>query len=487
MNSKIIKALPYIYLFFVAFGCLSFYSYTTSPFLTEMPSGDSAIFQVIGKGWSEGAVPYVALWDLKGPIIFFVNCLGYMMTGTATGIFILQFLALFLTLAIIYNLLRKKFSVIASCAIATLCGTISTANNLGGNGTEEYLLPLLAWAYYLIYRWLDDAEADRTREHPARYAIVYGLVLAFSLLTRLTNALGVCAAVAVISFWLMGKGSWRNLGANIIAFLAGFAVLFVPFALYFWSKGALGEMWYGTVLYNLDYAEASGTDLASIGGLARAFVHFLDTWLLLLVAVLMVVLRSRRRLATMVWLAVAVISGVWFLRGYGFPHYGIISLPLVAIAFLELRTLVEERQGKGLRRGVVALVAVYAGITVASCWQSFHLYDTLYRENTMLQTYRAFLSDVPKTYKQSFVAYNCHSDFYLYEGIRPACRFFTLQDFESQSSPSLRQKQRADFGRCAAEWIMVQGTAQRITDILEKRYRVVKADKNAGLRLYRRK
>lgn len=137
MNSKTYKAIPYIYLLLVTFCLLSIYSYTTSPFFSEMSAQDSAIFQIIGKGWEEGAVPYVALWDLKGPIIFFVNCLGYMISGSATGIFILQLLALFLTVSIIYNLLHKGFSIVVSCVVATLCGAISMAYGLAK--------PLMKW------------------------------------------------------------------------------------------------------------------------------------------------------------------------------------------------------------------------------------------------------------------------------------------------------------------------------------------------------
>ena len=32
---------------------------------------DSTIYQIIGKGWIEGKIPYVDLWDQKGPFLFF--------------------------------------------------------------------------------------------------------------------------------------------------------------------------------------------------------------------------------------------------------------------------------------------------------------------------------------------------------------------------------------------------------------------------------
>jgi len=37
------------------------------------------MFQIIGKAWTEGITPYVGVFDHKGPFIFFVNALGYLM------------------------------------------------------------------------------------------------------------------------------------------------------------------------------------------------------------------------------------------------------------------------------------------------------------------------------------------------------------------------------------------------------------------------
>ena len=49
---------------------VSAFSYGTSPFYVNHAFSDSAMFQVIGKGWAEGSLPYVDLWDSKGPLIF---------------------------------------------------------------------------------------------------------------------------------------------------------------------------------------------------------------------------------------------------------------------------------------------------------------------------------------------------------------------------------------------------------------------------------
>lgn len=45
-------------------------STSTSPLYNIPYAGDTAMFQTIGKYWAEGSLPYVDLWDSKGPLIF---------------------------------------------------------------------------------------------------------------------------------------------------------------------------------------------------------------------------------------------------------------------------------------------------------------------------------------------------------------------------------------------------------------------------------
>jgi hypothetical protein len=62
---------------------VTLFSYTTSPIYSEWgDTPDSPIFQIIGKYWKEGWIPYKDLWDLKGPYIFFMDAIGYWLTGT---------------------------------------------------------------------------------------------------------------------------------------------------------------------------------------------------------------------------------------------------------------------------------------------------------------------------------------------------------------------------------------------------------------------
>lgn len=481
---KVIKlrfVFPICILFLISFLSLSIFSYTTSPFYFEKPSADSAIFQLIGKYWAHGLLPYVSLWDQKGPIIFFINEIGYILTGTATGVFIIEVVAFFVTLCILYRLLREEFTPLITCALLLLPAISLSANNLGGNGTEEYLLPLLAWSYWFLYKWLDGASFSCTK-HPWKYAIVYGMVLSFSLLTRLTNALGICGAVAIVGIYLISQRQWKNLLANIVAFIGGFAILFVPFAVYFALKGSFGEMWYGTFLYNLDYAAESVSDIYSLGGIAKFIMHYWDTLFVIVVSFIIFILNPHRRLAAAVWFMASMMPAIWFVKSNGYSHYGIISLPLVCIAILELSKLKTSRT-KGLHLKW-SLLAIYTlGITL-SCIHSYKLANTLYATNPDLIQTRLFMKSVPSTYKSSFVGYNVDPDYCLYEGIRPACRFFINRDFRASRSKSLKKMIYRSFEESKPQWILVKGRPNVIASVLQRKYRVFKRDSKLDLTLY---
>lgn len=465
------------------------FSYTTSPIYNETSAADSAIFQIIGKYWAHGYIPYASLWDLKGPIIFFVNCLGYQLTGSVVGVFIIQWICLIITLILMYKLLRTSFNALTSCLLLLLPVISFSANTWGGNCVEEFVLPLMALSYLLIYKWLNEAEHNEAMTHPWKYALIYGMTFSFCLLSRLTNALGLCGAVAVIGIWLMTKGEWKNLGANIIAFLAGVALLLLPFSLYFWSKGALYDMWYGTILYNLEYASATGNDATTIKGTLQLVIRFLDTWMLLIVGLLMIV-TSRRKLAGLLWTCVAVFSLAWFVRGYAFAHYGVVSLPLVAVTLVETKELVvyisKSRKRMIFKSKLFACIFPYFIITLASCWHTFSAFRTNYVQNHDLAETRAFMKGVPSSFKKSFIGYNAEIDYYLYDNIKPACRFFALQDFEASQSPSLQKYIMEDFKKNKPKWILVDGHARYILPIL-KDYHIFKQDISKGLYLYTRK
>lgn len=170
-----------------------FRSYSTSFLFPDIYGNDSAQFQIIGRMWSEGKLPYVDCFDHKGPVIFLIDMIGYKITGNSVGIMILQIVFMFFTLLALYAMCKdnKYWVVIILASIFTIA-----FNYAEGNLTGEYCLPFLAYSMCLQLKYINEED----KEHSPGSAFFYGISFAVCLLTRLSNAIPIAAGVAAIAF-----------------------------------------------------------------------------------------------------------------------------------------------------------------------------------------------------------------------------------------------------------------------------------------------
>lgn len=63
---------------------------STSPLYPYVHGLDSSFFMVTGRMVADGKVPYLDFFDMKGPIIFFIEGLGEWLIDGKMGIFLVQ-------------------------------------------------------------------------------------------------------------------------------------------------------------------------------------------------------------------------------------------------------------------------------------------------------------------------------------------------------------------------------------------------------------
>ena len=462
-----------------------FFSTTTSPLYDYGAMFDSAMFQVIGRGWAEGVLPYTGLWDSKGPMIFFINAIGYALTGTSFGVCILQIVSLSAAMCVVFKWLSLAYSPRG----ALLLGLVVLAGLLlgydFGNLTEEYLLPLLFMAYYLMYKWTLRA-SEGVYAHPAKYALVYGMVLGFSLMTRVTNAVGVCVGVLFVMMFLVKGRLWRNILSNAVLFTVGFLVVVVPFVIYFHSQGALSEMWYGTFVYNIGYADNSASFFTSASVLYSSLRYVLC---LLLVAVGVMVLFSKNFLQGVFWITVSFSTFVYlcvYLSATGNAyHYGMIALPYLCAALVLVKCCLASKP-------VISKAYMCAAMAVVFAFFVRRLdYLVSFDFNAKSRPCINMLRFIPENERDKCVVYNCFYNIgaYVWAGIRPAVRYFAFQDWAVERNNTLRPALLAEYSRLKAKWILFEGDAYdtEIGGIVRRHYRLVKEDKTNGYSLFRLK
>lgn len=466
-----------------------FFSETTSPLFSDW-GFDSAMFQTIGKYWAEGYLPYVDLFDHKGPIIFLINAVGYALCGR-TGVFALQILFLAASEYLAYRLVSERLGGGLSVIAALLLPVALAANWTEGNTTEEYILPLLFASYWHMLRWGCRFERGEC-SHAPRAAFLYGATFAFALLTRVTNALGVCLGVLLIAAALIARRQRKSLWRNALGFVLGAAALTLPFCVYFAAHGALYDMWYGTLLFNLDYSAASGTEMQyGLTTLLVLFRRYIFGWCLVGAALWGMVLKreGRGRLVSAFWLIIALLNTLFMYTLNDYAHYGICLLPLLYVALAELcaPTLAPERK----RLTCAALLAMVA-VVLLSCTAKIYKEKILVYPPQALENYgddyMPLLAMIPEDSRGSFVAFDCPRRLYLQSGLRPAFRFFTLQQWMSINSPAFAETIRREFDESGVEWVMTFDLYHNIplvtTDIIAAKYTRVAVSSGGLYSLY---
>lgn len=464
-DSRSELSLAAVVILLTAAGFLCCFSTTTSFLFQGQSVTDSAIFQLVGKSWAEGRMPYRDIFDNKGPLVYLFNAIPYACHCGRYGILFIQWLHLCATLCISFLFFRLCFRfwqsllfMVFSCASLTLCTS-------GGNSVEEYVLPWLMASFYTLLLWLRSPE----QRLPRRYAFLYGLTFGISLLTRLTNALGLAGALLVVGIYLMTRHRWKELRQAIGAFVLGCVLPVVPFLVYFASQQILSDWWYASVAFNMEYVRSSDFEGTDWMDLFKWLKYYSPCYLLLALTLI----SKRRRSLPMLTLAVsAAFLLVWYVFGQRYEHYGILSLPYFCIIILMLRHHVKWLAAYLL---VVAAGTIYE---VRSAVQTFSERDQ------MQPRYSAMIRRVPGSERSSLMGYNVGPGFYYYNDLMPVYPYFCMQEMGPAMSRSLLPRIRRAFASGKAQWIIVQGDSTHIEDILRQQYVLEATDKDASLRLF---
>lgn len=472
------KSISWFSSLFLAFVVVTLFSFTTS-WLYEKPlMYDSAVFQLIGKNWAEGRVPYKDLWELKGPLVFLPSALGYWFCGSKFGVYVIQLLNLTITLFLIQKIFLLEFSRKKSVLLTGLSAIYFAVLYESGNTVEEYLLPLLSCAFYLLYCYVNNCIRTKEYDLSCGYAFIFGCVLGFSLMSRLTNAISICAAVSVIGIMLIAHKRWSNLVKSSLCFIGGFLVLTIPFVAYFYSKDALEEMWYGTFLYGIEYAGNSGFEIFSLFGLRHIILRLANCYLLLLVSILILIYNPQRKFAGMMWLTISILTTLVFLRLNAFGHYYIITLPFVPIVIIEIHKLwveIKEEWSLNLLRLVLFLYFVLGIVGISNNLKNYILVFHDYKE---IQVYERITNKLPQDFRSSFIAYDCDPEFYLYFNIPPKYPLYAGQSLLMSYGSSIRSKIEKCFNNGDAKYLVVYGEPELLQSVINRKYNYLFSEKS---------
>lgn len=453
-NKKIIYII--VAIIFSAIFLLIFSS-ETSP-IRNSCFGDSANYKLEGILTRKGRTPYVDFFEHKGPLIFVIQALGCLVTYNRIGIYIVEVIFFTVSLCGGYKICRLYFNEkqsILMILIITFVNEIFRASNL----TEEYSMPFLIWSTYFITKYF--VEEKKNCDYNIKYAFFNGISVMACILIRMTNALPICLLIFAGLVDLVIKKKWKNIFNCIISFLLGMLLMLVPFVVWFASKGALYDMFYGTIIHNIKYT-TNVTETLINCNIECIYVFCIEFIIAIIGCIYSFVVNIEKRKYTVIVLISSVVGMICELGLRPYSHYIYIWLPIFVLGdCIFINALINDKENKLKIVKILiksiniinVLILIAFLIPVAKRKVIINTQPIIDMENDA----RQINSMIPKESKKKVLAYNVNSQFYITTNIIPFYKYFILQDWMCSVNDEMQEEFKEYIESGQAEYIVENG------------------------------
>ena len=447
-----------IYILLSAF-CVAFLlllSASTSPLYGDYCDGDSSIFMVVGKAITQGRSVYRDVFDHKGPILFYLNALGFALTGGKSGVFIVQCVFLSLTAIFMYKTARIFTKTVRSliCVVFTILAFAATISD--GNLSEEYCMCVIP--IYFAVKYFAIAENE---PHPPLYSAVYGACFAVCAFIRINNGVMIGGVVLVTLVTEFISGRAKSALINLAAVIGGMAAVAVPVCIFFAAKGLLGDMIFATFTFNFLYAAEGAEQTTSL-------LSVLLNWTLPIIARVVISLIFAKRLGAKVAsliTTVSVFALIPALMGFAYTHYYTTLIPLISLYCAVFFFIATRHITFWSVLLCVAMMFPLSGYFVNMSGNVAHYADLLQRQqspeeygDTHTDVYRSaktLSARIPEEDRDSVFGYDVAAAWFLEADIMPCFRLFTLQESWAGHYPEFGREINEFMLETPPKWVVI--------------------------------
>ena len=416
---------------------------------------DSNVFLCMGKFTLKGLIPYKDCFDHKGPVTVLINCFISLFHNSEIGyVWVLTFLMTFILIAI-NKILKLYFNRKMSIILTLVCLLIIRVYGFS-NITENHCLPFLMWSIYFAIKYLKSSHISK--KHNVWYSFFYGITFMVCTLTRLTNALPLCIFILVGFIVLIREKQGINLIKNILFFIIGAAICFLPFLIYFYCNDAVYDMLYGTILYNIEYTlNISKNKDITVITIIRQVVWYLSLFIVAMIIAVYNIIKNQQERRVAICVLLASITAIGFqLQSRMYTHYLVVYIPILIVAIGLFSYMLKDKKVKKFAMILLIFSIILVSYKNVSAYRES--YYRLYKDNSahvFIRESKQIKEKIPESDRKSVIAYNIHPLFYLSTDIVPCYKNFVLQDFQCSFSDEMRKNFEKDIMSLKAKYIVL--------------------------------
>ncbi len=212
---------------------------------------DANAFFTMGKGMFNGLVPFKDLFEQKGPFLYVIYGIGYLISNTTfLGIFLIEVVSFTILLYYFYKILKlyqmkDKIYFLAPILVTII---ITMKAFFSGGSAEEIALPLMMISLYHFLSLIKDKQY--LKENKKIYFIT-GIIAGIVLWIKYTF-LGFWIAFGVIFLFLfIYEKRWKQAISFCLCYLLGMIFITLPVIIYFLYHNALSDLWEVYFYFNI--------------------------------------------------------------------------------------------------------------------------------------------------------------------------------------------------------------------------------------------
>lgn len=240
--------------------------------------GDSAWFFMCGKSWMTGLIPYQDFTDSKGPLLWLIYGLGFLISPhNFYGVFIFEVISYWLTFYIVYRIawLITKNSSQALCMSLAMAAFYFFPGMHSEMRVEDFAHLFMAISFYVLLKTIYFSQ------YKNKYAFWLGIASGCTLLMKFSLFFIISFPAATVFIFLIVKR--REYLRFLSFYICGLLLIALPFFTYFLYVGSfedfINEYFINTTKTILNLQSSEETTLASFRHKwpYRAFCLFFPT------------------------------------------------------------------------------------------------------------------------------------------------------------------------------------------------------------------
>lgn len=200
---------------------------------------DSNCFMTVGKSILQGKVPYLDLFEQKGPLLYCVHAFAAIISSTSfIGVYLIEIIACYFFLYYSYKILILYTDKNIIYLLPVLSFFIySSTNFCHGDSAEELCLPLLSYALYVGIKLLKFDDIPSFKE-----SLMIGITSSCVLWIKYSMLGFYIGWIIIPGIKLIKKGKVKELIRMIMVIALGVIITTIPIIIYFLFNDALKEL-----------------------------------------------------------------------------------------------------------------------------------------------------------------------------------------------------------------------------------------------------